>query len=146
MPLATVHLLALASNATISSYLNELRSSSIKPLVVSKAIRWIIKPEKLSVVRLLDSNWDLLIIVPTASPLPATCLSKDWIASHWTITAGVPGSLINGFHERNNRLLHPHQGDVPALTGSILMPRMAGSTQNLELNEELLRWSTYIDW
>ena len=141
MPLATLHLIALSANTTIPSYVKQLHSASVKPLVVSKAVRWIIKPEKLSVSKLLDAKWDLLVIVPSSSPLPASCLDKDWVREHWTITAGVPGSLINNFRERNERLLHPNQGDVPALTGSISEPRMAGSSQGLELNEDLLQWT-----
>ena len=139
MPLATVHLLALSENITIPSYLKALSSESIKPLVVSRAIRWIIKPEKLSVSRLLDTEWDLLIIIPVSTPFPIAFLEKDWVSERWSINAGVPGSLIKDFDERNRRLLHPQ--NVPALAGSISKPRMAGSSQGLELNDELLDWS-----
>ena len=62
--------------------------------------------------------------------------------SHWSITAGVPKSLINGFEAKNARLLNPQGGDVPALTGALEKPRMASSAQGLELNDELLEWST----
>ncbi|KAK3680708.1 hypothetical protein LTR37_021097 [Vermiconidia calcicola] len=142
MPLATVHLLALADSVKVADYVNALRSASVQPLVVSRAIRWVIKPEKLSVPKLLDTKWDLLIIVPASSQLPAEYLRKYWISEHWTINAGVPSSLANNnFHERNKRLLHPQKDDVPPLTGSMDKPRMAGSAQGLELNEELLRWS-----
>ena len=141
MPLATVHLLALTDDATIPSYLKELRNASVKPLVVSRAIRWIIKPEKMSISKLLDTRWDLLIILPASSPLPSACLSKVLVANHWTITAGVPGSLINGFEDRNKGLLYPRKEDVPALTGAMSNPKMAGSTQGLELNRELFEWS-----
>ena len=141
MPLATVHLVSLSSGVTIPSYLKALNSASIKPLVISRAIRWIIKPEQLSVSKLLNTKWDLLIILPMSSPLSSELLGQDWVSEHWTINAGVPGSLINGFHDRNKRLLHPQQRDVPALTGSMSKPRMSGSSQGLELNDELLQWS-----
>lgn len=141
MPLATLHLLSLSANTTIPSYLRALSSVSIKPLVVSRAIRWIIKPEKLSTSPLLDTEWDLLIILPATTQLPEAYASKDWVAKHWSITAGVPKSVFNGFEERNKKLLHPPEGDVPALTGSMNDPKMAGSAQGLELNGELLDWS-----
>ncbi|KAK3681994.1 hypothetical protein LTR37_020697 [Vermiconidia calcicola] len=141
MPLATVHLLAMANGVTVADYVNALRSASVQPLVVSRAIRWVIKPEKLSVPKLLDTKWDLLLIIPAASQLPTEYLRKNWISEHWSIGAGVPSSLINNFHERNKRLLHPQKGDVPPLTGSMDKPRMAGSAQGLELDEDLLQWS-----
>ncbi|GAB7362542.1 hypothetical protein MBLNU230_g2860t1 [Neophaeotheca triangularis] len=141
MPLATLHLVSLAPNANIPAYLRALSSVPVKPLVVSRAIRWIIKPEKLSTSPLLDTKWDLLIILPTTTQLPEAYTSKDWVAKHWSITAGVPKSVFNGFEERNKKFLHPSPGDVPELTGSMDKPRMAGSTQGLELNGELLEWS-----
>lgn len=113
----------------------------VKPLVASRAVRWIIEPEELSAARLLDTKWDILIILPASSELPEAYLGKDWISDHWTITAGVPSSLIEGFDEKNQRLLHPESGDVPALTGALNEPRMTSSAQGLELNEELLDWS-----
>jgi len=145
MPLATVHLIALAETISIPAYLHALHSEAIQPLVVSSAIRWIIKPEKLSVSRLLDTNWDLLIIVPVSMPFPRAFLEQKWVADRWSINAGVPSSLIRNFQERNKRLLHPQQGDVPALTGSMSKQRIAGSSQGLELNKELLNWSKTFD-
>lgn len=113
----------------------------VKPLVASRTVRWIIKPEKLSVSRLLDTDWDLLIILPASTQLPEAYLGKDWATAHWTVTAGVPSSLVNDFEARNQRLLHPQPGDVPALTGALDKPRVTESTQGLELNGELLDWS-----
>ncbi|KAK5110500.1 hypothetical protein LTR85_001013 [Meristemomyces frigidus] len=141
MPLATLHLLALSPNVRISKYLRAISSMGVKPLVVSKAVRWIIKPEKLSVPTLLDTTWDVLIILPASTQLPDAYLGKDWVSAHWSITAGVPSSIVNGFEERNKRLLQPESGDVPPLTGALDKPRMTDSTQGLELNDELLGWS-----
>lgn len=140
MPLATVHLIAFAPSRTPSQFLRALSSHQITPLVSSKVVRWIIKPEKLS-THLTLQTWDLLLILPSTVLLPAKLLKDDWIHHHWSITAGVPKSLINGFQEKNARILHPQKGDVPALTGSISSPKMANSTQGLELNDELLSWS-----
>lgn len=142
MPLATIHLLTLSANTSIPTYLAALRSENITPLVISKPIRWIIKPEKLSTHELLDTTWDLLIIALNSTPFPAAYLEPgDWVSAHWSIMAGVPSSLVKDFPTRNAKLLRPGQGDVPALTGAMDQPRMAGSTQGLELNGELLEWS-----
>jgi len=141
MPLTTLHLIALSPNATINQFLRALKSFGVKPLVASRAVRWIIKPEQLSTSRLLDTKWDLLIILPASTPLPEAYTHRDWVAEHWSITAGVPSGLLNDFGPKNERLLHPQQGDVPELTGSLDKPRKASSTQGLELNDELLSWS-----
>lgn len=141
MPLATIHLLGLSTNTSIPEYLSALRTEDVRPLVISKPIRWIIKPEKLSVSNLLHKQWDLMIIHLNSTPFPAAFLEEGWIAERWSIMAGVPSSLVKDFHERNARLLHPEKDTVPELTGSMDKPRMAGSTQGLELNGELLEWS-----
>lgn len=141
MPLATVHLIALSANTNISAFLRALTSISFKPLVISHALRWIVQPERLSTDRLLTTKWDLLIITPTTSPFPDTYLTKDWVASHWTITAGVPSSIINGFSDRNLKLLNPDPQDLPPTTaGPTTTPRISNSSQGLEATEELMQW------
>lgn len=142
MPLTTLHLIALASETSVQAYRKAISSASIQPMVVSRVVRWIIRPEKLSVSRLLDTKWDLLVIVPASTILPSELLRKDLVSQHWSITAAVPSRLTNDFGQKNDRLLHPRQGDVPALTGSLSnKPRMAKSSQGLEVNDELLNWS-----
>ncbi|KAK3073100.1 hypothetical protein LTR53_005628 [Teratosphaeriaceae sp. CCFEE 6253] len=141
MPLTTLHLIALSPNATPNQFLRALKSFGIRPLVASRPVRWIIKPETLSTSPLLDTTWDLLIILPASTPLPEVYLNKDWVQAHWSITAGVPGALLTDFEGKNARLLHPQSGDVSALTGALEKPRKASSTQGLELNDELLAWS-----
>ncbi|KAF2720944.1 hypothetical protein K431DRAFT_285211 [Polychaeton citri CBS 116435] len=141
MPLTTVHLLKLSSNATISQYLRILCSGDIKPLIVARAVRWIIKPEKLSRHRLLRVEWDLMLIMTIATPLPKTCLSASWVTDHWSITAGIPSRLLTGFEERNRRLLSPQAGDVPPLTGALEKPLLADNSQGLELSSDLRDWA-----
>jgi hypothetical protein len=141
MPLATVHLLKLSENATIPGFLRALKSRSFKPLVISRTIRWIIKPESLSTDKLLATTWDLLIITEVSNQLPDVYLGKDWVVEHWSITAGVPKSLVNDFEGRNYALLNAKLWGIPPLTGSLDNPRKASSTQGLELNDELLEWS-----
>jgi hypothetical protein len=141
MPLATVHLIALSPNSNISTYLRALKSISFKPLVISHALRWIVEPEKLSTDRLLSTNWDLLIITPTTTPFPETYLNKDWVSAHWSITAGVPSSIVNGFEERNKKLLNADPKDAPPTTASSgAGPKIAISSQGLEATPELLKW------
>ncbi|CAK4033174.1 Hypothetical predicted protein [Lecanosticta acicola] len=140
MPLATLHLVALSPGRTVSTFLRALKSASVKPLIASKVVRWIIKPEKLS-THLTNETWDILIIVPAATKIPDAYTGKDWMHRHWSITAGVPRSVLDDFDKKNAKLLHPSAGDVPSLTGAMQKPRMAGSTQGLELNDELLGWS-----
>ena len=138
MPLATVHLVALSSNTDISKFLRALKSISFKPLVISHALRWIVQPEQLSTDRLLTTKWDLLIITQTSSPFPDTYLTKDWVSSHWSISAGIPSSIVNGFEDRNKKLLDANQSDVPRPAAS--QPKVAKSAQGLEATPELLQW------
>lgn len=141
MPLATLHLIRLSEEKSASDLLRALSSSSIKPLVAARVVRWVIKPEKLSVDALLEPTWDLLVILPATSHIPEAYMGKDWMRKHWSMTAGIPSRVTNGFEQKNERLLHPKQGDVPELTGSMDDPRIVNSTQGLELNSELLEWS-----
>jgi hypothetical protein len=140
MPLATVHLVALATNTDISKFLRALKSFSFKPLVISHALRWIVQPEQLSTDRLLTTKWDLLIITPTSSPFPDIYLTKDWVSAHWSITAGIPSSIVNGFADRNVKLLNGDPKDVPRTSTSQSDPKIAKSAQGLEATPELLQW------
>ena len=140
MPLATVHLVALAPGAKVTDYAKAI-STSVKPYVISRVQRWIIKPEKLSVSKLLDTKWDLMIIVPATEKIIEELLSPKWLSAHWSITTGVPSSLTKDFDQRNQKFLHPNKSDIPPLTGSTTKPKLASSNQALELSPELLSWS-----
>lgn len=140
MPLATVHLVALSPHSTINSYLRALKSISFKPLVISHALRWIVKPENPSSERLLSSEWDLAIITLHSSPLPETYLTRDWVSAHWSITAGIPSSIVKGFSERNHNLLNAPPDSAPQLTSLTSRPKLATSPQGLEATPELLQW------
>lgn len=138
MPLCTLYLLSLTT--PLPTFLSALSSTPTTPLVTSRVIRWIIKPTKLSLDPLLTQSppWDILLILPGTTGLPSTLQSH--IRAEWRITAGIPKSIVEGFRERNERLLHPREGDVPALTGALEEPRIASSAQNLELTDELRAW------
>ena len=141
MPLITLRLLSLSPNSSIPQYLRAISSTDVKPLVTSHVIRWIVRPEKLSTNPLLTTKWDLLMILPASSPLPPTYLGSDWVSRHWSITAGVPSQLLEGFKERNHRLLHPQEGDVPPVTGTTQTAQTAESAQGLQLSSELRDWA-----
>lgn len=141
MPLTTIHLVALSPGKSPSEFVRAIRSRSVKPVVISRAVRWIIRPEKLSTAQLLNTQWDLFLVLPLTEQLPPAYLGRDWVRKHWTITAGVPGSLLHDFDKKNHRLLHPQKGDVPALTGALERPRKSASAQGLEFSDELHEWS-----
>jgi len=115
-------------------------TSAVKPLVISKVIRWIITPSTISAKELLHPKkpWDLLLIVLGNDALPKNL--KDQIEVHWYVTTGVPSRLTNSFDKTNPQLLHPDPKSVPGLTGSLEKPRMGSSSQTLELSTGLNEW------
>jgi hypothetical protein len=72
------------------------------------------------------------------SPFPDTYLTKDWVSSHWSISAGIPSSIVNSFADRNAKLLNANPSDVPQPAAS--KPKIAKSAQGLEATPELLQW------
>jgi hypothetical protein len=140
MPACVLHLVSLSSSVPQSRFLSALSSSSLKPLIIAKVIRWIITPSQLSVPALLHpkSPWDLFVVTEGPSPLPADL--RSMLADYWSITAGVPSRLVNGFADRNASILHPPPSSIPPLTGSLEKPRVASSAQGLEFTEDLRQW------
>jgi uncharacterized protein (DUF1330 family) len=138
MPLCTLHLLALRPNS-LSSFLSALQSSNVTPLVVSRVVRWIILPSRISTEHLLARNiaWDLLVILPEADALPRDLSS--FVENSWSVTAGVPSRLTKDFSTSNDKLLHPNSADVPSIT-SPSKKETTSSSQNLELSSELNTW------
>ncbi|KAF2839009.1 hypothetical protein M501DRAFT_1003545 [Patellaria atrata CBS 101060] len=136
MPVCNIHLLSL--NVPISAFQTALRTTQVTPLVISKVIRWIIRPTTLSTSVLLNEQWDLLLILASQSPLPKSL--RKLVRKQWSVSAGIPSRLIGGFRERNQELLHMSKDRVPPLTGALQKPRIANSAQNLELTEELREW------
>lgn len=142
MPLCTLHLLALYETTPnpLSTFLSNLKSSTVKPLVVSRVIRWIILPTKISTEHLLARNirWDILLILPTVDNLPNDITKL--VKHHWSVAAGVPSRLIKDFDQTNQKLLHPDPATVPALSGPNERKKTTQSSQNLELSAELNAW------
>jgi hypothetical protein len=138
MPACSIHLLSLT--VPLPQFLSELSSSSCIPLTVARVVRWIILPTTTSTDVLLAQNihWDIFLTLPNTNPLPPSL--QKLVKRQWTVHAGVPSRLLVDFKAKNKRLLKPEQGDVPPLTGSLDKPRIAESTQALELSPELLTW------
>ena len=142
MPLCTLHLLALHNTTPnpISTFLSALKSSPIKPLVVSRVIRWIILPTKISTEHLLARNiaWDVLLILPSTDALPTNIATL--VQHHWSVTAGVPSRLTNDFANTNEKLLHPGAGTLPPLSPPSSTKKTKQSSQDLELSADLDAW------
>lgn len=142
MPLCTLHLLALQDTVhnAHSTFLSTVQKADPAPLVISRVIRWIILPTKLSTDPLLARNihWDFLLILPSTDPLPESL--KKLVQHHWHVAAGIPSRLLSDFHGKNQKLLHPDPSSVPQLTGSLDAPKIADSAQDLELSPELQQW------
>ncbi|CZS96883.1 uncharacterized protein RAG0_06046 [Rhynchosporium agropyri] len=147
MPICTIHLLSLS--VPLSTFLQTLSSTSLKPLTISRVIRWIILPSHLSTIPLLAQNihWEILLILPSlSSPLPSSLQHE--VTHHWSLEAGIPSRLLENYASKNARLLHPEKGDVKPLKGALdsLKERrkkegqMPKSSQDLELSPELLSW------
>jgi hypothetical protein len=121
-------------------FLTALSTAPLNPLTIARVIRWIILPTHVSTTPLLAQNihWDILLILPSTKPLPSSL--QKLIQHQWTIQAGVPSKIMQGFESRNRRLLKPEIGDIPPLTGSLDKPRITNSSQSLELSEELRSW------
>ncbi|KAH6715916.1 hypothetical protein BKA61DRAFT_478504 [Leptodontidium sp. MPI-SDFR-AT-0119] len=139
MPLCTIHLLSLLD--PLPTFLQTLSSTPLKPLTISRVIRWIILPTSLSTVPLLAQNihWDILLILPSPSNTSLPASLQKQIKHQWSIEAGVPSRLLKDYEARNRRLLCPEKGDVPSLTGR-KNKILKESSQDLELSPELLSW------
>lgn len=151
MPLATINLFALANPRSLPSLLKHIKASNAKPLVISKPIRWVIRPEHIGVSSLLTPKWDLLVI------LEDNAASKELISSilnnksdqkvsfnvkdYWTTRAGIPSRLTKDFLKKiNPSLLHQPQSEIPELTGALSNPLVKSSSQDLSLSSDLQSW------
>ncbi|KAL8737571.1 MAG: hypothetical protein Q9181_001549 [Wetmoreana brouardii] len=139
MPVCTVYLLCLHNS--VATFVAALKNTPLKPLIVARVARWIITPSTLSQETLLHpaQPWDVLLILRTTS----TILPKELeplVKNQWSIQAGVPSKLLSSFESTNRHLLDPSTGDLPPLSGALSHPKIAKSSQALELSDELRRW------
>ena len=139
MPVCTIYLLSLS--VPLLTFTAALKQLSPKPLVTAKVSRWIITPYRLSKEPLLHPSqpWDVLLILhSTNKHIPKNLLPM--IKEEWSLQAGIPSKIVDSFETTNTRLLRPPVDEIPPLTGALSNPRIAESTQGLELNEELQSW------
>ncbi|KAH7047432.1 hypothetical protein B0J12DRAFT_121831 [Macrophomina phaseolina] len=146
MPLCTLHLLSLTPTTSLSAFLADLSANlpTPRPLTIARVLRWIITPTSLSADPLRSHTWDLLLVLPTADAALPDALGTH-IAARWSVTFGVPSRVLEGYAEKNARLLQPRAGDVPALSPALsgvwgTGPPTTKSAQGLELSGELLDW------
>ncbi|KAI9725355.1 MAG: hypothetical protein M1828_003205 [Chrysothrix sp. TS-e1954] len=141
MPLATLHLLAFQdAPKTLRRVLRHLTTLKPAPLTISQPVRWIIRPESIDKTRLLQpqaSQWHLLVIVLGNSKVaPLTADLTLLVVDHFSLAFGVPSKVLtDDWPARNNSLLHPPAQSE--LTGALKDPKIAGSSQGLELTNEL---------
>jgi len=138
MPICSIHLISL--DVPVPEFLSELSSSTLKPLTIARVVHWIILPTLTSTDPLLAQNihWDILLTLPNTEPFPSNL--QKLIKHQWSVQAGIPSRILLDFKAKNKSLLRPEPGDVPALTGSLVNPRIADSAQALELSPELRTW------
>lgn len=135
--MAPIALRLLELNTTIPNFLTALKKSSIKPLTTNRVIRWVILPTTASLQPVLNTKWDLLLVLPNTEPLPAD-LTKH-IKSQWHVYAGMPSSMLKDFEAKNQKLLAQKREDAPPLSSEKVVGTK-DSAQSLELSEELAQW------
>ena len=148
MPAATVILLSLSDATTLPALVKYV--STVRPLVISKPVRWIIRPEQIN-TRLLQTDWHLLLIIEatpksqdfllsltsTQSPALTSGPRSLTIAEHWSTKVGIPSRLTKNFQQHNQTLLHPRSVPSLALTDSTSTTK---SSQDLTLSTDLQQW------
>ncbi|KAF2668839.1 hypothetical protein BT63DRAFT_374439 [Microthyrium microscopicum] len=137
------HIISLVEGISPADVLAVLRRQNIKPLVKAKVVRWIILPKEMSKIPLLAYNihWDMLLILPGESELPLE--ARSFVKHSWSGNIGVGSSLMQGYEERNAKLLRPPPGSVKPAE-SYLKP-ISESSQGLSLSAELSQWVSNLE-
>ena len=148
MPVATLHLLALAKSTDSESFLHQLKQyPDIKVVVASRPRHVVIHPTILDQSILAQTAWDLLVLLTknqpeeTQDPIPAALRSN--ITAEYKVTAGIPSKLITSYPTRDAQLKQK-ASSIP-LTGSLdkaLREGSKDSSQNLEVSPQLLEFMT----
>lgn len=147
MPAASLHLISLQPSASISEFVSlVLTSSPTRPVVVARALRWIISPwmrsasatERAAVDDLASTSWDVLLIFPSVVSALPDALAPS-VSALYTLDVGIPSRILSGFAGQNDRLLHP-SSPPPPLTGSLEEARLASTSRDLELTRDILDW------
>ncbi|KAL4802829.1 hypothetical protein BDV18DRAFT_61641 [Aspergillus unguis] len=143
MPALTLHLLTLSPTITATDFLASLkRAASTRIVVASLPRHVVISPTTLDKSPLLDTNWDILLLL--RPPNPREPLFPPALASHikseYKINVGIPSRLLQSYPERDEKLKREARAGVP-LTGSLDNLKNAPSdSQNLEVSGELFKF------
>lgn len=139
MPLLTLHLLSLVGSATREGVLEQLlkERQTVETVVASIPRYWVCKPEKDDVATLVNTRWDLMLLLKTPDgDLPSSIQSK--IVREYKVTVGIPSKLLAKYPETNRDLL-AKASSVP-LTGALDNYKTPESSQNLELSPDLFQF------
>ena len=139
MPLLTLHLLSLNGNATREDVLLQLSQErqAVETVVASIPRYWVIKPEKDDESTLINTRWDLLLLLKTPDGvLPSSIKSKT--VREYKVSVGIPSKLLAKYPETNKQLLQ-QAASVP-LTGALDNYKAPETSQNLELSPDLYQY------
>lgn len=142
MPLLTLHLLSLEPGTNPKQFTNSLSSAqdvNSDVIVASRPRRPIVRSELLDTQRLLDTQWDLLVLLQPRSSGPNGPLQPLFpttIRDEYFIYAGIPSNLLSTYPARDAKL--KREAAAAPLTGALEEARGKPSSQNLELSPDLV--------
>ncbi|KFA69589.1 hypothetical protein S40285_10763 [Stachybotrys chlorohalonatus IBT 40285] len=146
MPASSAFLVSLQQDTSIADFVRLLLASFVaKPVIIARALRWIIAPwsttssdaEKSDIDKLTQTVWDLFILFPTIVAVPTSVASR--VKETCALEVGISSKHLAGFASHNAQLLNP-SAPSPPLTGALRDRRTALSTKNLELTQALYDW------
>ncbi|KAJ5142862.1 uncharacterized protein N7515_001649 [Penicillium bovifimosum] len=144
MPVATLHLLALAKSTDAQSFVQQLKQSpGTQVIVASRPRHVVIRPDIIDSNPLATEPWDLLVLLQPQSndqdPIPSAL--RNLITKEYKITTGIPSKLVTNYPATNAKL-RKDASSMP-LTGSLeklLREGTKESSQNLEVSPDLLEF------
>lgn len=145
MPLLTLHLLSLQPDTNPKQFADSIRTSrdvDADVVVASRARQPVVRPKSLDAQHLLDTRWDLLILLQSRSgsstdPNPSLrSVFPSTIRDEYSIFVGVPSKLLSSYPAQDAKL--KREAARAPLTGALDKTRGKSSSQNLELSPDLL--------
>ena len=145
MPLLTLHLLSLQPGTNPKQFADSIRRSpdvSADVVVASRARHPVVRPKFLDAHQLLDTKWDLLLLLQSRSASssgPNPSLQKvfpNTISKEYSVFVGIPSRLLSSFPAQNAKL--KLEAAMAPLTGALDKARGKSSSQNLELSPDIL--------
>lgn len=153
MPLTSLQLLSLEPSMSIAAFIPLLLSSvppDGQPLLTARPLRWIVDPwiaspsarDRAALDALTACAWDLVVVLPSASALPAE--AARLVRRSHVLTVGISAQALDAFRQNNARLLLQSPSEAPPLTAlpdvSTPPPEALSSSKNLQLTTGLRRW------